>query len=230
MKSTLLVAAILGSTILVSCGSQRNFKTRKYTKGRFRIENKHLKNDRSENAFEDEVLDESEILLTESKAEETSPTSHYLKIVEEKANGEREQIKDSPTEYNLDPVAVKQISHQQQPRSQISEQKSDKKSNSKNDLSIHQKQARSSLIFGIVGLTLAIGLLALAIFAAPVSSPFLFFYLGRAIRIALIPSMFGVINSIRAKLGNENLGKYESARKAGFWLSISTIILWVLLF
>ena len=236
MKYSMLFTVVLSTLFLISsCGSQRNFSKRKYTNGTFRVANKHYKKNRAareESGPMASVIQDEHVVeyRSESISEETIPNFAPETVEQD----EVVSFSDFPEE-EMKPEAISvvvdhSLSEQQKPRAHISDiDKKKREKKNKKELTTAQKQARSSLIWGIVGASLAIALIVLSFFAFPASSPYLFLYIGRSIRVSLIPALFGIVYGTVAKFGNQDLGKYEKHRKAGFWISVSTVILWILL-
>ncbi|MFK7786005.1 MAG: hypothetical protein AB8B56_12855 [Crocinitomicaceae bacterium] len=240
MRNSLKCVVLLSTAFLISCGSQQNFSSRKYTKGKFRVANKRMKSSTpelkqeqafAEADFQEKYIDreyliqpnlqeENERTLSETiSLDEVTPTVPVL-------DGNEVQVESSSTASSLT------VKHERKPRSEIDETraKKDKEKKNKKDLTASQRKARSSMIWGIVAASLAIALITLTMVSfSGMIIPYGFLLIGRSMRIALIPAIVGIVQSTIAQFGNEDLGKYEKHRKVGFWLCISTLLLWVLL-
>lgn len=239
MKNSLLFTVLMGAAFLVSCGSQQNFNSRKYTKGKFRVASKRLKSAKPEskqvqqlatNNFQEELNAPQEESLIQMNLQEESKRSISETIHVDEINSIVTHVEPEPLVKSLSATTAKTSKHQRKPRSEISELKKKEKKKTKKDLNKSQRQARTSLIFGIIGISLAVLLLTLSLLSMPAFPvPFMFFYVSRSIRVALIPAFLGAIFGTFAKFGKEELGKYEKHQRVGFWLSVSTILLWILL-
>ena len=240
MKNSLKCAVLLCTAFLISCGSQQNFHSRKHTNGKFRLTNKRIKSSSLKLHKEQELasidvedqLMQPEYLIQMNIQEEstrsiadTDPLDEVRSIVQIVDREEDQLNYSSPASS----VSTKQ---QHKPRSEIVEAITYKEKKNKKALSASQRRARSSLTWGIVSISLAAVLITLSLLSGPTiffSPVFYFLLIGRSIRIALIPAVIGITQSTIAKFGNEDLGKYEKHRKVGFWISISTLLLWALI-
>lgn len=242
MRNSLKCVALLSAAFLISCGSQQNFSSRKYTKGKFRVANKRIKSYLPESKQEQAIASADfqekheqisrEYLIQPNLQEESERTFSETVSLDEVNptvpvfDGDDVQVKSSSTASSLT------VKHERKPRSEIDEKasKKEKKEKKKNQLTKSQKQARASLIWGIVAVSLAAIFITLTMISMPVAYlPYGFLLVSRSIRIALIPATVGMIKSITAKFSGDELGKYEKHRKVGFWLCVSTILMWALL-
>lgn len=235
MKYSMIFTVILSTVFLISsCGSQRNFNKRKYTSGTFRVANKHYKKNRAASEESDPMASviqngQAAEYRPERISEEATLNFHPETLDQNEVmpfnDFPEEEMK--PEETSM--VVAHSLPKQKKTKAHISNTDKEKREKkNKKELTTAQKQARSSLIWGVVGASLAIALIVLSFFAFP-ASPYLFLYIGRSIRVSLIPALFGIVYGTMSKFGNEDLGKYEKHRKAGFWISVSTVILWILL-
>jgi hypothetical protein len=240
MKNSLKCVVLLSTAFLISCGSQQNFRSRKYTKGKFRVANKRIKSSSPELKKEQELatidLEEQQMErehLIQMNLQEESTRSIAEIVPLDEVHSTVQIVDREETQMNYSsPVSSVSTKSQHKPRSEIAETIAQKKKKDKNQLSPSQRRARSSLTWGIVAVSLAVVLITLSLLSGPafvISPVFYFLLIGRSMRIALIPAVIGIVQSTIAKFGNEDLGKYEKHQKVGFWLSISTLLLWALL-
>jgi cation transport ATPase len=240
MKNSLKCVVLLSTAFLISCGSQQNFRSRKYTKGKFRVANKRIKSSSPESKkeqalatidLEEQQIEREHLIQMNLQEESTLSMAEIVPLDEVHSSTYIVDREETQTNYSSSISSVSE-KHQRKPRSEIAETTTQREKKNKKDLSVGQRQARSSLTWGIVAISLAVALITLTLISGPsvFVSPILYFFLvGRSIRLALVPAVIGIVQSTLAKFGNEDLGKYEKHRKVGFWLCISTLLLWALL-
>lgn len=243
MKRIQLILALTGVMVLASCSNYSNFSKRKYTKGNFRPKSGSLRAEKPErNSQEEAILSLREVNIEAKKSRLHSSSKSIdndLENFEDVLKSEKTDLdlseEGSRVSTQLKSSALEKKDHKGSIAMNLSNRgaaeitkskKKDKPNNKRKTLTDEQKNARATLVLGII----AIGIATIVFTLTPVLAfSGSFFSIFALIRISALFGILGVFKGT-AFYKNPLEGKYKKFRRKGLFLSILAVALWLVLF
>lgn len=231
MKYSLNILFIGGLLVFTSCSNLNNFQKRKYTRGVFRpkMERVHASNVEKEKAMDS---GREAIVVVSSKNEVPSRSMESFKeqVSDELLHEETFSKTRKTADEGNESVAIT-VAGVTEKRSKVKYDPSSKKGTkrARKQLTQSEKNARSSLVLGIVAISFAAFVFGLAFYVAFIPSTF--FTVFGLMRFSALLGMLGIFKGSFFYGKDEPLtGKYEKFRRKGLFLSALAVIIWMTFF